>query len=682
MEKKPLFLTFLVLSALFLTQVCFAAPDKAVTVARDRIIILIDAGKYDSAETAANKMASDFAGNDLLARRLWEVANRYDKNGAYDYSKRLCEQIAANYSKDVYATYAGLQLAKLRVFEQIDASNYETAYSEVPQILSSFAGHKQLVRRLWEIANRFDNVEAFDYAKLLSSRIIADCPKDAYAQYASLLIERLNIYDLIDAGNYEAADSAVSAMTNNFAGHKHLAKRLWEIANKYDKAEADNRSKKLCEQIAANYPKDIYAKYAALQLAKLDAFELIRNGKYEDAQNKALASINDFADHKQLARRLWEIANRFDKFKAYGYSKTLCEKIVANYPKDEYAGYAGLQLAKLKIYELIDTENYEAADAAITKMIQDFTGNKQLSRRLYETAQYYAKKGAQPYARELHGRIAALYPDEKYALRSSIQHDKLSVYAQLDANDFEAAQHIISQMKADFAGSEELCKQLDSVAEKYEHLGDIEQAKNIWHQILDACPAGSKTAVVVAARLDKYTLFSAIENGSNAQVETSIKELGNGLADSNDLDDYLYTAASDCYSRARWGQIRNDTSYIIDYFKAAVAFWERIFVECPNSPLAPGACFAAAAQSAQELGDYAKAVGYFRKVVDDWPNYQDADWAQVKVGVYLDEMARTGQITAADAKPLIIEAYQAVLANYPQSEWSDCARKGIERYEQ
>jgi outer membrane protein assembly factor BamD (BamD/ComL family) len=74
------------------------------------------------------------------------------------------------------------------------------------------------------------------------------------------------------------------------------------------------------------------------------------------------------------------------------------------------------------------------------------------------------------------------------------------------------------------------------------------------------------------------------------------------------------------------------------------------------------------------LGDYATAVKYFQKVVDDWPNYEHAAWAQSKVADYLQEMVKAGLMSAEKAKPMIIEAYQALIDNYPKSEWAERAK--------
>jgi hypothetical protein len=42
-----------------------------------------------------------------------------------------------------------------------------------------------------------------------------------------------------------------------------------------------------------------------------------------------------------------------------------------------------------------------------------------------------------------------------------------------------------------------------------------------------------------------------------------------------------------------------------------------LFTQCPNNPQAASACFVVAAQLAQEFSDYADAIEYFQKVVDN-----------------------------------------------------------------
>lgn len=70
-------------------QLCFADVPRNLHAVQKDILTLIDAGDYASAEAAVAQMAADFAGDKILARKLWEIANRYDKVEAYSYSRRL-----------------------------------------------------------------------------------------------------------------------------------------------------------------------------------------------------------------------------------------------------------------------------------------------------------------------------------------------------------------------------------------------------------------------------------------------------------------------------------------------------------------------------------------------------------------------------------------------------------------
>ena len=298
MYKKSL----LTLAVFLFVQVCFADVYTSIQDAQDKILSLIDAGDYSSAELAVDKMAADFAGNELLARRLWEDANRYDKVEAFEYAKALSAKVAVDYPTDTYAaTYASLLLAKLRIYELIDAGNYEATDSAVSKMIDDFAGHKQLPRRLWEVANRYGMFKAFEYAKALSARIVADYPTDIYATYASLLLAKLRVYELIDAGNYKAADLAVSGIINNFAGHKQLSKRLYEIAHQYAKNGARTYANQLYGRITANWPNDKYGSRAAFQY-KMEIYSMLDDSKI--AIDKL---ITGFEDNPYLHEAISEI---------------------------------------------------------------------------------------------------------------------------------------------------------------------------------------------------------------------------------------------------------------------------------------------------------------------------------------------------------------------------------------
>ena len=578
------------------------------------------------------------------------------------------------------ASADSLEAARDAILTQIDAGQYEQAQQAVSQMETNFTGQAKLARRVWEAANRYDKVEAFDYSRTLCERIVAKYPQDIYATYAALQLAKLNVYKLIDAGDYKAAQAAVSDIIVDFAGHKQHSRRLYEIANWYQSHDALTQAKDLYTLIAEDYPSDKYGKNAALQKAKLDVYDLIDQGKHTLVDSAVSQIAVDFASHPDLAKRLWEIAKKYDKLKGFDYSKVLCERIIQADPDAEYASYAALQLAKLKAFDLIEAGDVNEANAAVSKIMDDFEGHPELTRRLYELAQKFVREDARSYGEALHARLAADFPKDKYGSRSVIQAAKLQIYDLIDANALPAADAALFKMEVQFAGHELLYEQLDSVGEKYEMAGDIDTACAIYQKVTQNCPADAAGSVSAAGRLAKYDLFNAIEAGDGNQVETMIQQIGTALPVNGGLDDYLNLLGQSCYAKGWSLRLQGGNGLADDYFAAAIKLWERIFTEFPDSPLAPAACFSAAAQSAQELGDYDKAIQYFQKTADDWPWYQYADWAQFKVAEYFEIMVDEGVLDPHTAEPVITAALQAVIDKYPGSEWTKQAQLMLEHY--
>jgi tetratricopeptide (TPR) repeat protein len=403
-------------------------------------------------------------------------------------------------------------------------------------------------------------------------------------------------------------------------------------------------------------------------------------GQYEAADAASQQMTVDFADANDLPHYLWQIANRLEKHKAYAYSKIAVQRVIDNFPNDHRAGFSRLYLARQHVFELIEAGDVNDANIAAIKIIQDYQGNSQLSRRLYEIAQQLAEHGGRPFAEALHARIAADFPKDKYGRRSAVQAAKLHIYDLLDANDFTDADATVAKMKTDFAGYEILTDQLDSVAEGYARAGDAVTASALCRQIVDSNSAAIKVRASAAARMDKYDLFRAIEAGDSNLIQTMIRRAGAGLSSDGGLDQYLTVLAGACYSQGRWAKIDGDMDVSLRFIGAAVSLWTRVFTECPDSPLAPHACFAAGAQSAKELGDYPRAVQDLQKLVDNWPGYEYAYWAQFKIADDLEIMVQNGSLTPGQAKSGITAALQAVITNYPKCAWVSSARSLLDYY--
>jgi tetratricopeptide (TPR) repeat protein len=569
--------------------------------------------------------------------------------------------------------------AQNRILSLIDANNFTTADTAVKQMKVRFAGDSELPKRLCRIAYKYEQVEALEQAKLLNAQIAADFAGKSDALYASLQLAKLKIYELVDAGDYKSAELAVNKMAADFAGNENLARRLWEVANRYDKAEAFEYAKALSTRIVADYPKDTYAKYASLFLAKLRICELIDEGKYEAADTAVSAVRKDFAGHKQLPRRLWEIANRYDKFKAFGYAKTLSARIAADYPKNTYAGCASLLLAKLKVFELIDAGKYESADLAVSAMTRDFAGYRQFSRRLNEIAQRYAENQAWAYARLLHGRIAADYPNNRYGPRSAIRRSKLEIYELINAGDYEAADKAFLQMKTDFAGNDELYNQLDSIGERYEIVGQTEIAKRIYRQIIEDCPNNIDSAIA-RAQLKKYEVVSMAESSGNyAAVDAAAIQFSSEFAVPEQRCAAMFYLAKGLYEKALTYSPEQDSAKIANYLNRIIAIQENEVIGRVRLGTVELEAYLMLATACQRIGRYADSIEYCNKILNNYPDYDYCWHIQFMVGQSYEEMLKAGKMPEPEVKAQIETAYQKVLNNYPDCEAAKLAKKWLVR---
>jgi predicted negative regulator of RcsB-dependent stress response len=641
------------------------------------IFSLIDGGDYTSAEAAVRRMETDFALDVNLPENLWRVANRYDKVEAYDYSRALCQRILTNYPADTYSTYAALQLAKLDAYELIGAGQYETALSVAEKMLVDFAGHKQVCRRVWEVANRYEKVGAVEYSRRLCERLVAAAGKDPYGRYAALQLAKFEAFDLIDAGKYEGAYSAAERMLADFAGHKQLYRRVWEVANRYENVEADEYSRRLCRRIVSGAGNSEYGRYAALQLAKFDAFDLIDAGEYESACSAAERMSADFAGQKQVHRRVWEVANRYEKLKAPEYSRRLCERIVSTGGQDEYGRYAALELAKLGAFGLIEAGDMKAAGAAVSQMMNDFAGHKQLSRRLYETAQMYADRGAFAEARELHSKIAATFAKDEYAARSAIAAAKFAIYDKIDANNFAGAEAAISKMKSDFAG-EYLYEALDSLAEKFDKAGADNKAEEIWREIIQHGTPDSKAVVEAKARLAKQRLVDAIESGDGAAADSVVEQLKSEFANVGNRRLAMFTLADALYWEVLRCPADVNSSKTAGYLQRVRAIEENEVVgKIGRGGEELDACVVLA-EAYERLGDYSKSIEYCRRVLRDYPGSR-YDWSRLfMIGQCYENMIAAGQIEQSQAEPEIRSAYTKLLQVYPKCPAAAAAQNWLD----
>jgi len=159
-----------------------------------------------------------------------------------------------------------------------------------------------------------------------------------------------------------------------------------------------------------------------------------------------------------------------------------------------------------------------------------------------------------------------------------------------------------------------------------------------------------------------------ILRGDDENLHTTIDGLITDFKDHEKTPQVVFQLGEEYYYRAFVDPNKCQTVKSVEDINNAKDVWERIIAQCPQSEsigLQHANYFSAVCY--RRLGQYDKAVGYYQKVVDNWPNYQYAWSAQCLIGECYEKLRNSGKLEEAQANAKIIQAYKAVIEKYPDS---------------
>ena len=116
-----------------------------------------------------------------------------------------------------------------------------------------------------------------------------------------------------------------------------------------------------------------------------------------------------------------------------------------------------------------------------------------------------------------------------------------------------------------------------------------------------------------------------------------------------------------------------------EYFQKAIVLLERVINELPRSSAIPQSYYSAG-RCYESLGEYEYAIYYFKKVIDNWPNFERAWNAQFLIATCLDKLASSGRIEKINAAAQIYGTCEKLLAEYPDCPAVKAAINLIEKW--
>jgi TolA-binding protein len=363
-------------------------------VARTEVLSLIMA-KDSRAKGVFDKLLADFSGHPDLPETLYYVARRYEWADKYEDAKAVYyRQLTQGHYDSPYTAKAKLGAARADILFLILSGNYDQAKKVFDKAVVDFSGHPNWPDTLYWIAERYKWAGRYEDAKDFYQKIIQGYPNSPYADRAKLGIPRADVQFLIRSYDFINAKKALDKMVADFDGHPDLPETLYWCAEKYGLSDNYEEEKAVYQKIMQKYPDSSYTKKAELGFKRADILSLILSKNYDqakDAYNKLLTE--GLSGHPDFPSTLLSIARRNEWGQQFNEAKSIYQKVIQDYPDSSYAGKATLGLSRTEVASLIDSQDYNGADAAFDKLVTDFSNHPDLPRAILATGEMCYREG-------------------------------------------------------------------------------------------------------------------------------------------------------------------------------------------------------------------------------------------------------------------------------------------------
>jgi len=380
-----------------------------------------------------------------------------------------------------------------------------------------------------------------------------------------------------------------------------------------------------------------------------------------------------------LPATIYNIAKRYDKLKKHEEAKGVCQLILQQYSASLSARGAQLYLSKRNIMSLIKSKKFTTAQAEFDKLIADFNNHPDLAEALYAIAQAYSPPRKFKEAESVYRQLMQLFPDSPYAVEALFRAPKIHVFYLIKSGNHTEAQVAIDKFVSDFLDHPASPGVLYWFAKEFEASKTYDKAKSTYQEVILRYPAAPH-ALKAELKVPKMDVMSLIETGNDGAAETVVDSLIVDFRDHTDLPEEIFTVGEKYYNKAFKYEKQGLKAEAIACFRRALTVWEKIITQLPPSAPNTARAYNFGAVCYRRLGQHEKAIEYYQKVVDDWPDYEYAWDALFRIGRTYENLKTLGITSKIEADPEIKAAYELLLEKYPDCRAAKHARRWLSRH--
>ncbi len=368
--------------------------DYAFQAETNLVILYILWGRLTKTQAVRQQLVSEFSQHTGLPEACYLIAEQYEWGLKFDKAKSGFQQVIQNHPGSTSASKANLGLARINVLSLIISKDYAQAGQELTKLVTDFPSHPNLPDTLFRVAERYEWSLKLEESKSVYQQIVQNHPASSFKSRAQLSSSRLDVLSHLMSKDYSQAQQALNTLVTQFAGHPDLPETLYRVAERYGWLEKFEEATNLYQRIIQNYPNNPAASKASVAYPRANVMALTTSKNFSQAQTALDNLITNFPNHPDLPATIFRVAREYEWQLRLEDAKSRYQQVIQNYPCSSYAGQAAMGIARAEVVSLIKSKNYSQAEAALDKLISDYSGHPDLSNAVYQIGEetYYMAK--------------------------------------------------------------------------------------------------------------------------------------------------------------------------------------------------------------------------------------------------------------------------------------------------
>jgi TolA-binding protein len=487
------------------------------------------------------------------------------------------------------------------VISNIKLGNENAVAISRKELLTNFSGDQNIAEAVFQVADTYRKVKEHKEARQLYQHIVDNWPDTKHA----LLAQSDLIKSHLSFGEETTAQAAVDKLLSSFSNSPFIARAVHDIAQQYRFSGKYQKANHLYQHVIDHWPKAEHALWSQADLIKAH----LSRGDAPNAEAAVGRLLVNFTDNPLIARAVWDTAQYYRDLQQYEKANPLYQHVLDNWPKAEHALWAQADLIK----SLLALGRDATAEAAVERLLADFTDNPLIARAIWDTGNVYRSLKKYEKANQLYQHIIDNWPKAEHALLAQAD----LIKSNLALGDDTATEAGVGRLLSNYTDNPLIAKAVWETGNVYRDLKKYAKAKQLYQYSADNRPENYHA---MQSQVELINL--ALQQKDDAATEIAIDKLLTYFAKNKDLAQAVYQVGHGYINKFWTGVEQGESSKRLEYYEVKIRkLCNYVLTNRPDSEQAMWAQRGIAFSDIHK-GDFAAAEVSIEKLLSNYPNHK------------------------------------------------------------